>query len=401
MGCGSSTPLAVPPAPETTSGGLAEASQNLVPSKYHSKVGNFYLDGQMSDDELSYALQCGAKGWLYLNDEDSGIKSRVEGAGIRWACVKVDPKALDQALTDNIVVALDSLPRPTMIQCSTANRAGAALSVYLGQHGVAKGLSLSCEKAAPLLKWAQSAASKSAVGSGTPGVIFRQLFDLEFESNTYTYLLADPVSKEAVLIDPVVELVERDLQFIKDLGLRLVYAVNTHCHADHITGTGKIKTLLPDVKSGISKASAAKADIHYVHGDIIKCGSLELEVRATPGHTDGCISFYTKAGGGMVFTGDAVLIRGCGRTDFQQGSAEGLYKSVHEQIFSLPPETKLYPGHDYKGRTSSTVGEEKEHNPRLSKSLPEFVEIMANLKLPYPKKIDASLPANMVCGVQD
>lgn len=128
------------------------------------------------------------------------------------------------------------------IQCSTANRAGAALSVYLNRHGAPKGLSLSCEKAPPLQKWIQTTApTNSGAQSGTPGVIFRQLFDLEFESNTYTYLLGDPISKEAVLIDPVVELVERDLQFINDLGLKLVYAINTHCHADHITGTGKIK----------------------------------------------------------------------------------------------------------------------------------------------------------------
>jgi len=232
-------------------------------------------------------------------------------------------------------------------------------------------------------------------------VIFRQLFDAQFGSSTYTYLLADPETKDAVLIDPVVELVDRDLQFVKELGLNLVYGINTHCHADHITGTGELKKKVPGMKSGIAEASGAKADIFYKPGDTIKVGSIEIEVRATPGHTSGCISFYTKANGGMVFTGDAVLIRGCGRTDFQEGDSTTLYKSVHEQIFTLPDSTKLYPAHDYKGRTVSTVGEEKAHNPRLSKSLEEFVEIMANLNLPYPKKIDASLPANLQCGIQD
>eukprot|EP00193_Tetraselmis_chui_P004530 CAMPEP_0177763242 /NCGR_PEP_ID=MMETSP0491_2-20121128/6768_1 /TAXON_ID=63592 /ORGANISM="Tetraselmis chuii, Strain PLY429" /LENGTH=394 /DNA_ID=CAMNT_0019279339 /DNA_START=242 /DNA_END=1426 /DNA_ORIENTATION=+ len=394
--------MVAPAAPNAPATGVGESSQKLAPSKFHSRVGNFFLDGDMADDELGYVLKnCGVKGWLYLNTEKTELRSKVEAAGAKWACVEVIPAALDQALTDTIIKTLDALPRPTMIQCSSATRASAALGVYLAHHGAPKGLELPCVKAAPLLKWVQSVAAPATDTTPATKVIFRQLFDLEFESNTYTYLLGDPMSKEALLIDPVLELVERDLKFVDELGLKLVYAINTHCHADHITGSGKIKSLRPEVKSGISKASGAKADIHFVHGDVVKLGALELEVRATPGHTDGCVSFYTKAAGGMVFTGDAVLIRGCGRTDFQQGSSEGLYRSVHEQVFSLPPETVLYPGHDYKGRTSSTVGEEKAHNPRLSKPLDEFVEIMANLKLPYPKKIDASLPANLVCGVQD
>mmetsp|Transcript_25136 Transcript_25136/g.44824 ORF Transcript_25136/g.44824 Transcript_25136/m.44824 type:complete len:167 (-) Transcript_25136:243-743(-) len=155
------------------------------------------------------------------------------------------------------------------------------------------------------------------------------------------------------------------------------------------------------VRSGISKASGAKADILYEPGDVITVGSLELKVLPTPGHTSGCVSYYTAAAGGMVFTGDALLVRGCGRTDFQQGSSETLYKSVHEQLFTLPDDTTVFPAHDYKGRTSSTIGEEKQHNPRLSKSMEEFVQIMANLNLPYPKKIDEALPANLACGIQD
>uniref|UniRef100_A0A8C1TBT9 ETHE1 persulfide dioxygenase n=1 Tax=Cyprinus carpio TaxID=7962 RepID=A0A8C1TBT9_CYPCA len=183
--------------------------------------------------------------------------------------------------------------------------------------------------------------------------LFRQLF--ESESSTYTYLLADADSREAVLIDPVLETVDRDLQLINDLGLTLKVALNTHCHADHITGTGLLKK---------------------------KC----LTVRETPGHTDGCVT-YVSEDEGMAFTGDALLIRGCGRTDFQQGSPHRLYESVHKKIFTLPGHCFIYPAHDYKGQTVSTVDEEKKFNPRLTKTLQEFVNIMNNLNLPKPKKI--------------
>jgi sulfur dioxygenase len=229
-------------------------------------------------------------------------------------------------------------------------------------------------------------------------LIFRQLF--EKESSTYTYLLADPATKETVLIDPVVETAERDVKLLQEMGLKLTYAINTHCHADHVTGTGKLKELIPGCKSGIAKAAGAKADLHYNHGDTIAFGSHSLEVRSTPGHTDGCVT-YVLDGGKMCFTGDAVLIRGCGRTDFQAGDAGKLYDSVHSQIFSLPESCVLYPAHDYKGLTSSTVGEEKTQNYRLTKSKEEFVSIMDNLGLPYPKQIDRALPLNMVCGIQD
>jgi sulfur dioxygenase len=237
-------------------------------------------------------------------------------------------------------------------------------------------------------------------GISAGGVVFRQMF--EKESSTYTYLIADAETKEAVLIDPVRETVDRDLALISDLGLKLVYAINTHCHADHVTGTGLIKQRLPDVKSGIAAAARAKADILYEPGDRIRFGTCELLVLATPGHTDGCLSYYTTAGGvGRVFTGDALLIRGCGRTDFQGGDAGKLYESVHTQILSLPEDTVVYPAHDYKGLTSSTVGEEKRLNPRLTKSKDDFISLMGNLGLPYPKQIDVAVPLNIVCGVQE
>lgn len=228
--------------------------------------------------------------------------------------------------------------------------------------------------------------------------VFRQLF--EHKSYTYTYLLADKESNEAVLIDPVVETVDRDVRLVFDLGLKLVYAMNTHVHADHITGTGRIKKYIPQCRSVIAEVSKAQADVKINPGDKIKFGKFELEVRSTPGHTDGCLTFvwHDKQ---MAFTGDALLIRGCGRTDFQQGNSETLYKSVHSQILSLPDDYYLYPAHDYTGQTVTTVGEEKAHNPRLTKPMEQFVQIMDNLNLPYPKQIDAALPANMVCGLQN
>lgn len=227
---------------------------------------------------------------------------------------------------------------------------------------------------------------------------FQQLFD--DDSSTYTYLLWDDASKDAVLVDPVDLQVDRDLEKVKELGLNLLYGLNTHAHADHITSTGLLKQKVPGFKSIISKASNAVADIHVTPGDRIQFGSRFLETRATPGHTAGCVS-YVADDQSFVLTGDALLIQGCGRTDFQGGSAETLYDSVHSQLFTLSPETVVYPAHDYKGRFSSTIGEEKENNPRLSKPKEEFVEIMANLNLAYPKKIDTAVPANMRCGVPD
>lgn len=237
-------------------------------------------------------------------------------------------------------------------------------------------------------------------------LFFRQLF--EKESSTYTYLLADVShpDKPALLIDPVDKTVDRDLSLVKELGLKLIYALNTHVHADHITGTGLIKTKSPGVKSIISKASGSKADILVEPGDKVSFGDLFLEVRATPGHTSGCVTYVTGDGPDqpqprMTFTGDALLIRGCGRTDFQGGSSLQLYKSVHSQIFTLPKDTLIYPAHDYKGFSVSTVEEEMLYNPRLTKNQETFKGIMENLNLAYPKMMGIAVPANMVCGLQD
>ncbi|GAB4849269.1 Polypeptide N-acetylgalactosaminyltransferase 3 [Ancistrocladus abbreviatus] len=246
----------------------------------------------------------------------------------------------------------------------------------------------------------------STTSSNNRKLLLRQLF--EKDSSTYTYLLADVShpEKPALLIDPVDKTADRDLSLVQELGLKLIYAMNTHVHADHVTGTGLIKTKFPGVKSIISRASNAKADLLVEPGDKIYFGDLFLEVRPTPGHTCGCVTFVTGDGPNqpqprMAFTGDALLIRGCGRTDFQGGSSSQLLKSVHSQIFTLPAETLIYPAHDYRGFTVSTVGEEMQYNPRLTKDEEGFKNIMENLNLAYPKMIDIAVPANMVCGLQD
>lgn len=229
-------------------------------------------------------------------------------------------------------------------------------------------------------------------------MLFRQLFDLD--SSTYTYLLADTTSREAVIIDPVLEQFERDRSVIEELGLTLRYVLETHVHADHVTASGLLREHFGARSVVSERAGVVCPDWQVKQGDTIVFGRHRLEVRETPGHTSGCVT-YVEHEVGMAFTGDALLIRGCGRTDFQAGDSPTLYRSVHEQIFTLPESTLIYPGHDYKGRTVSSVGEELRHNPRLGrdKSVTEFTRIMSELKLPYPKKIDAALPANARCGL--
>ena len=229
-------------------------------------------------------------------------------------------------------------------------------------------------------------------------MIFRQLIDRE--TCTYTYLLADEETREAVLIDPVFEQVDRDATVLEELGLTLVAAIETHVHADHVTGGGLLRQRTGARFAICARGEVAGADIQLCDGDTLDFGGHSLEVRCTPGHTESCASYYL-AEAGMVFTGDALFIRGCGRTDFQGGDAVRLYASVHERLFSLPDDTTIYPGHDYKGLTSTTVGEERRFNPRLGggKSVEEFVAIMDGLDLAYPKKIDVAVPANKCCGL--
>ena len=222
-----------------------------------------------------------------------------------------------------------------------------------------------------------------------------QLF--EPQSSTYTYLLGDLRSGEALFIDPVLETVERDLTLLHELGWQLKYILDTHVHADHITGAASLRERT-GAQTGISAAAQVTcADLDLIDGQVLPFGAEGVKVIATPGHTASCLSYLV---GPYLFTGDALLIRGTGRTDFQQGSASLLYRSVHEKLFVLPDETIVYPAHDYKGQTRSTIGLEKKFNPRLGgdRSQSDFVAIMDNLKLAQPQKIAVALPANLACG---
>lgn len=226
-------------------------------------------------------------------------------------------------------------------------------------------------------------------------LIFRQLMDMK--SSTYTYILGCVKTRKAIIIDPVDVQASRDYHLLKEMNLDLCYAINTHVHADHITGSGILKALLPSCQSAIAKIGGAQADVLLHDGQLLAFGEQALECRLTPGHTYGCTT-YVDHSNEMAFTGDALLIRSCGRTDFQQGSSSTLYDSVHSKILSLPSHFLIYPGHDYKGMTVTSVEEEKLHNPRLGKSKEEFLEIMANLNLSYPEQIDAAVPANIIDG---
>lgn len=229
-------------------------------------------------------------------------------------------------------------------------------------------------------------------------LIFRQLFDSA--SSTYTYLLGDPDSREAVIVDPVFEQHLRDRALISELGLRLVATLDTHCHADHVTGAWLMRQAT-GCTIGISRRNedVQGADLRLDHGDRIRFGQRFLDVRATPGHTSGCLSFVSDDCR-LVLTGDSLMIRGAGRCDFQKGDAHILFRSITEQLFSLPDECIVLPAHDYSGRTASSVGEERAYNPRIGGQADErdFVGFMENLNLPHPKQLAHALPANQRCG---
>ena len=228
-------------------------------------------------------------------------------------------------------------------------------------------------------------------------LVFRQLFDAA--SSTYTYLLGDTASGEALRLVPVFDHVQGDLALLRELGLRAVATLDTHVHADHVTGAWLLKAACGSRIMLSAAANAEHADQLLQHGDRVAFGTRHVEVRATPGHTDGCLS-YVLDDQSRAFTGDSLLIRGCGRTDFQHGSAGRLYRSVHEQLFSLPAACLLYPAHDYRGLTVTSVAEEKGFNPRLGGDVDEadFTGYMDNLGLPHPKLMDIAVPANLRCG---
>jgi len=231
-------------------------------------------------------------------------------------------------------------------------------------------------------------------------MIFRQLFDPQ--SSTYTYLLADTASREAILIDPVFEQAMRDAALLQELGLALMWTLETHIHADHVTGAWLLRKRLGSRIALAQGSGAEGADRYLAQGERVSFGNRHVEARRTPGHTDGCTT-YVLDDRSMCFTGDALLIRGCGRTDFQQGDPKSLYTSVRREIFTLPDDCIVYPGHDYRGITASSVGEEKRFNPRLGNEvlLDDFVGYMQHLGLPHPKQMAIAVPANLRCGQPD
>lgn len=215
-------------------------------------------------------------------------------------------------------------------------------------------------------------------------MLFRQLFDPE--TSTYTYLIADETTQEAVLVDPVLEQVERDFTLLEQLGLTLRYCLETHVHADHITGTGKLRERTGCLGIVPENAIVNCADRWIKDGEIIEIGDVKIQAIATLGHTDSHMAYLVN--GDRLLTGDSLLIRGCGRTDFQSGNAGLLYDNITQKLFTLPDQTAVYPGHDYQGRTVSTIGEEKQFNPRfVGKDRNSFIEMMNNLNLPNPKKL--------------
>lgn len=228
-------------------------------------------------------------------------------------------------------------------------------------------------------------------------MIFKQLFDTE--SSTYTYFIADTLAGEAVFIDPVDTHVDDYLALLKKHNCTLKYSLETHVHADHVTGGGLLRQKT-NTQTAVPDACGAKtADVQLKDGDLLTFGAETIQVIATPGHTPGSTSFLWRD---RLFTGDALLINGCGRTDFQGGSAEVQYNSITKKLFVLSDDTLVYPGHDYNGRRVSCIGQEKAINPRLvGKSLEDFVQIMNNLNLPKPRLIDIAVPANRMCGIPE
>lgn len=230
-------------------------------------------------------------------------------------------------------------------------------------------------------------------------MIFRQLF--EPASSTYTYLIGCRTTGQAVLIDPVLETIDRDLDVLKSLKLTLAYTLETHVHADHLTSARKLKAMVGSRIAAPKADGLSCADEGIEEGRAFRIGDITLNPLFTPGHTANHHSYVFDDGTTRrVFTGDCLLIDACGRTDFQEGNSESLFKSVREKLFRLPDDTLVYPAHDYQKRWVSSIAQEKQRNPRLGldKSLAEFTAIMADLKLPYPKKIDYAVPGNKRCG---
>ena len=227
-------------------------------------------------------------------------------------------------------------------------------------------------------------------------MIFRQLYD--HESSTYTYLLAERNGGEALLIDPVLKHTDQYVRLIEEMDLKLVLAVDTHIHADHVTALGSLRNHTGCVSAMGEMTRAECVSMHFQEGDRLKVDNLQLDVLYTPGHTSDSYSFLLPD---RVFTGDTLLIRGTGRTDFQNGDPAAQYDSLFNKLLKLPEQTLVYPAHDYKGMTVSSIGEEKRHNPRLQVADKQaYIEMMNGLKLDNPRLMDIAVPANRACGLK-
>lgn len=351
--------------------------------------------------------------WVCLNTQEGGgfLPEELRAAGVHHVEFRHFPGPSPPPSQEQVAAAIDALdrlPRPLMLQCTSGRRAAALLSLWLDRkHDDSNELRGPIAEATHLKGLACAAAYGSLDQGAAPpkdhkapsGLSFLQLFDTE--SFTFTYLLGCEETKEAVLIDPVLGQKARDLAVVRELGLDLRFVVNTHAHADHVTSGSAIRAELPVVRTVISQASGARADVLVESGDTVAFGRFALEAIATPGHTLGCITWLLQGSPHRVFTGDSLLIRGCGRTDFQGGDAGMLHDSVTTKLFTLPGETMVYPGHDYRGRASSTIDQEKSFNWRFTKTRGEFVSYMSRLNLPCPKCLDVVVAANLSCGALD
>lgn len=319
-------------------------------------------------------IRCSAVG-LGVDTDDRGAVISAEGEPARW------------------LYTLGSTRRGQLWETTAVPelrlQAQALSQTLLASLVLPLGLPLAIPLASPQLI-AASQPGDSAVDS----LIFRQLFDRE--SCTYSYLIGSRGS--AILVDPVLEQVERDLQLLEQLGLRLHACLETHVHADHVTGAGRLRSLTNCLIIVPEKAGVNGADHEIGDGEVLELHAIRIQAIATPGHTDSHVAYLVNQS--HLLTGDALFIRGCGRTDFQGGDADLLYQAVTQKLFTLPDQTLVYPGHDYQGRTVSTIAEERRWNPRFAGlSQAEFVELMGTLDLPEPKKLKQALPANQRCGV--
>eukprot|EP01067_Filipodium_phascolosomae_P006934 Filipodium_phascolosomae@DN532_c0_g1_i1.p1 len=389
-----------------------EAYSNGATLKFHNGVD---VGKNIGEQKMTDLLSEGYyKSLLFMFTKEEEVfnpKEICEKHGVQFSHIPTDITKLSFAMADRLVDEINRLPRPCLVQCEGAIRAGSAAMMAFLKNNPDMSMEelLEFEKDTEILyydypmfpPWVHNylkAHTLQLVPDVPGGVWFRQLFDIN--TWTYTYILADPVSREAIIIDPVLEEVPRDVDLINQNGLKLVAAINTHVHADHVTGTGCLKKSFEgfDTILGLDAKPFAVADRYAGHGQKIYFGDRYVEARNTPGHTPACISLvldnHTK-----IFTGDALFVNGCGRTDLPGGCAETLYNSINREIFALPEACTIYPAHDYKGNLCSSVGMEKRYNPRTNLGKAGFVEFMNNLKLQLPQKVEEAVRMNMEDGV--